>query len=138
MKVKKASINVAPLCDISFTILITLMVTVPVISMTGSLKVMLPPAYTVEEREKEAISITISADQRIEISWPDNPRGTETNWDEYVELLKDVVDDNPGLPVLIRADGYVYHGTVLSVIQVAKTLGVEDIAIATTQKGQQG
>ncbi len=135
MKVKKATINVAPLSDVCYTILITLMVTVPVISMTGSLKVSLPPAYTVEDRREDAISITVTADQRIEISWPGNTRGTERTWDDYIELLKDLVDENPEMPVLIRADEYVYHGLVLQVIQVAKTLGAEDIAIATTQKG---
>ncbi|MCK4329216.1 biopolymer transporter ExbD [candidate division WOR-3 bacterium] len=136
MKVKKARINVTPLSDVAFTILITLMVTIPVISMTGSLKVSLPSAYTVEERNEEAISITITDDHRIEISWPDNPGGTETNWDGYIELLKYAVDNNPSMPVLIRADEYVYHGTVLSVIQVTKILGVDNISIATTQKGK--
>ncbi len=134
MKVKKAAINIAPLSDVCFTILITLMVTVPILAMTGTLKVSLPAAFTVEDRREDAISVAISADHRIEIAWPANHAGTETTWEEYVDFLKDVIEENPNHPVLIRADEFVSHGLVLQVIQVAKTLGADDIAIATTQK----
>ena len=132
MKVHKATINIAPLSDVCFTVLITLMVVVPVMAISGALKISLPNAHTVEMTTRETtIPITITSDNKIAVC------ENETDFENYLDLLKEKIEEDPDKPVVIRADKMVLHGVVLAVLRSAKILGAQNIAIATMQKGKE-
>jgi len=131
MKIHKAVMNMSPLCDVTFTILMTLMVIVPIVAVSGKIKVNLPEAHTVEQREEDNISITIDREGRVAIC------DIDTTLEAAISLLAEKIKSEPDKMVLIRADKYVRHGLVLDFLRAAKVMGAQRVGIATTQRGKE-
>lgn len=125
---KEANIMITPLADVSFTILITLMVLTPVIILSSKLHVNLPEATTVEPPTEQNISITITSDNEISI----NNELVTTK--ELAKILKEAIRKNPNNLVLIRSDKELETGTVMNIIALAKKLGARSISLATIQR----
>jgi len=127
-KTEEANIMITPLADVSFTILITLMVLTPVIMLSSKLHVNLPEATTVEPPTEKNISITITSDNEISI----NNELVTTK--ELAKVLRETIRQNPDNLVLIRSDKELETGTVMNIIALAKKLGARSISIATIQR----
>jgi biopolymer transport protein ExbD len=127
-KAQEANIMITPLADVSFTILITLMVLTPVIMLSSKLHVNLPEATTVEPPTEQNISITITSDNQISI----NNELVTTK--QLAGTLKETIRRNPNNLVLIRSDKDLETGTVMNIIALAKKLGARSISIATIQR----
>ncbi len=127
-KTEEANIMITPLADVSFTILITLMVLTPVIMLSSKLHVNLPEATTVEPSTEQNISITITSDNEISI----NNELVTTK--QLANILKETIRQNPDNLVLIRSDKELETGTVMNIIALAKKLGARSISIATIQR----
>ena len=127
-KAEEANIMITPLADVSFTILITLMVLTPVIILSSKLHVNLPEATTVEPPTEKNISITITSDNEISI----NNELVTTK--ELASVLRKTIKQNPDNLVLIRSDKELETGTVMNIIALAKKLGARSISIATMQR----
>jgi len=127
-KVKEADIMITPLADVSFTILITLMVLTPVIILSSRLHVNLPEAATVEPPTEKNITITITSENEISIN---NELVTR---EELARVLGETIRRNPDDLLLIRTDRELETGTVMSIIALAKGLGARSISIATVQR----
>lgn len=127
-KAEEANIMITPLADVSFTILITLMVLTPVIILSSKLHVNLPEATTVEPPTEQNISITITSDNQISI----NNELVTTK--QLATTLRETIRRNPNNLVLIRSDKDLETGTVMDIIALAKKLGARSISIATIQR----
>lgn len=127
-KTEEANIMITPLADVSFTILITLMVLTPVIMLSSRLHVNLPEATTVEPPTEQNISITITSDNQISI----NNELVTTK--QLATTLKETIRRNPTNLVLIRSDKDLETGIVMDIIALAKKLGARSISIATIQR----
>ena len=125
---KSAEIMITPLADVSFTILITLMVLTPVIILSSKLHVNLPEATTVEPPTEKNITITITSENEISIN---NELVTTT---QLAKVLKSAIRRNPDNLVLIRSDKELETGMVMNIIALAKKLGARSISIATIQR----
>ncbi len=131
MKTHKATMNVSPLCDVCFTVLVTLMVTVPIMAISGKFKVDLPAAHTKEMRDEGALNVSIKPEGDsllVAIGDKDAP------FEEALEILAEEIKNDPGRMILIRADKFILHGMVLDLLRFAKLKGAERIAIATVGK----
>jgi biopolymer transport protein ExbD len=149
MKKHKVVINISPLCDVCFTVLMTLMVTVPIMAISGKYKPKLPSAHTIEqERTEGSLCVTvvphtdeITGKQGLAIAIGERDCGVftgeegDTVLDVALRLLKEKIQENKERPVLIRADRMVRHGLVLDLLRTAKVYGGEHISIATMQRG---
>jgi biopolymer transport protein ExbD len=127
-KSEEADIMITPLADVSFTILITLMVLTPVIILSSRLHVNLPKATTIEPPTEQNISITITSDNQISV----NNELVTTK--QLATTLKEAIRRNPNNLVLIRSDKDLETGTVMNIIALAKKLGARSISIATIQR----
>ncbi len=127
-EVKKADIMITPLADVSFTILITLMVLTPVIILSSRLHVNLPEAATVEPPTERNITITVTSENEISVN---NELVTR---EELAEVLSKTIRRNSEDLLLIRTDRELETGTVMNIIALAKKLGAGSISIATVQK----
>jgi len=124
---KSAEIMITPLADVSFTILITLMVLTPVIMLSSKLHVNLPTATTVEPPTEKNITITITSENEISVN---NELVTTA---QLANVLKSTIRRNPRHLVLIRTDKELETGTVMNMIALVKKLGAKSISIATIQ-----
>lgn len=126
--VKEADIMITPLADVSFTILITLMVLTPVIILSSRLHVNLPEATTVEPPTERNITITITSEHEISIN------NELVTLEQLAKVLKETIKRNPNDLLLIRTDKELETGMVMNVIALAKKLGARSISIATVQR----
>ena len=125
---KSAEIMITPLADVSFTILITLMVLTPVIILSSRLHVNLPEATTVEPPTERNITITITSEHEISIN------NELVTTEQLAKVLQKTIRNNPDDLILIRTDKELETGMVMNVIALAKKLGARSISIATVQR----
>jgi biopolymer transport protein ExbD len=125
---KSAEIMITPLADVSFTILITLMVLTPVIILSSRLHVNLPEATTVEPPTEKNITITITSEHEISIN------NEFVTTEQLAKVLQKTIRNNPDDLILIRTDKELETGMVMNVIALAKKLGARSISIATVQR----
>ncbi len=127
-KIKEADIMITPLADVSFTILMTLMVLTPILILSSRLHVNLPEAITVEPPTEKNITITITPEYELSVN------DELLSRDELAGVLSKMIRENPDYLILIRSDRNVETGMVMNIIAIVKKLGAKNISIATVQR----
>lgn len=115
-------IDIAPLIDIVFQLLIFFMLTSSFISPSG-IKVNLPRAVSGENAERENLNIVITAENIVYLN-----EKIVTMAELKAQLKKDKTK-----PVLLRADRRASLGRVVEIWDTARDLGISNINIATIQ-----
>ena len=125
-----AKINVTPIIDVALVLVIILLITAPILSITG-MKLDLPQAATRGLEEYERLSITLAADGKMAIDEKEVPR------EELGAKLRSSLDAQGGREtlVIVRADEGTPYGVIRGVLAEARSAGAERLAIATRQGG---
>lgn len=122
-----SDINVTPLVDVVLVLLIVFMVTTPMI-MKPSINVNLPKAGSSDQSAPGELNITISKDGQIFAN------GKQVNEDALKAEATTLLASKPDLQAMISADKDTSHGTVITVIDLIKTVGVKKFAINIEKK----
>jgi biopolymer transport protein ExbD len=124
-KKKKEGVNVdiAPLMDMVFILLIFFIVTSTFTRETG-VEVDKPKAQSASELNKKSIMIAITREGMIHV----NERQVELNG--LQDVLKQMLLRNPVREVVIIADKNSYTGKMVEVMDVCNKAGVEKISVA--------
>jgi biopolymer transport protein ExbD len=124
---RRVALDMTPLIDVVLMLVIFFMLTTTFVLAPG-IKVDLPKGRSVQRvREGDAI-IIIAKD------------GTVYYQDERVALdalqtaLRQAQQERPGLRLVVKADKSVQHGRVVEVMDMAKGVGIERLAIATAPR----
>jgi biopolymer transport protein ExbD len=126
--IKKARIEIIPMIDTIFFLLVFFMISTLSMSRYSGLPVNLPKAATGQQPPSESAAVTIGADGNITIDkQPVGPDG-------IVNILRARLEKNPELLVLINADERAEHGLVVEVMDQARQAGVAKMAIAVKPK----
>jgi biopolymer transport protein ExbD len=126
--VKKARIEIIPMIDTIFFLLVFFMISTLSMAHYEGLPVNLPKAASGRQPPSESAAVTIGPDGRIAIDKRDTPR------DRIGAVLKSRLNENPELLVLINADERVEHGLVVEVMDAAREAGAAKMAIAVKPK----
>ncbi|MBI4707876.1 MAG: biopolymer transporter ExbD [Candidatus Omnitrophica bacterium] len=118
-------IDIAPLIDIVFQLLIFFMLTSSFIIQPG-IKVNLPKAVTSEVVKYENIEILVSSENVTYLN------GKVVNTQELKSFLKQAAKKSQS--VLIKADKRASLGRVVDIWDLARDLGITQINIATNQE----
>jgi len=125
---EEQEINITPMLDVVFIMLIFFIVTASFVKEAG-IDVNKPEAATAVAKEKANILIAIDANGEI---WIDrrivDPRAVRAN----IERLH---AENPQGTVVIQADDDSRTGILVQVMDAARLAGVYDVAIAATPTG---
>jgi len=125
---EEQEINITPMLDVVFIMLIFFIVTASFVKESG-IDVNKPEAQTSEAKEKANILIAIDAAGEI---WIDrrqiDPRAVRAN----IERLH---AENPQGTVVIQADEDARTGVLVQVMDAARLAGVYDVAIAAPRAG---
>ncbi len=128
-----ADINITPLTDIFLVLLIIFMVTTTAITEAGAdkggFKVTLPKGGKGDSVAARDLSIAILSDGRVVIG------GKVVEEEELRSMLTASAERNPDTLVLVQADEGVTHGRVVAVMDLARRLGLQRLAIATRGEG---
>jgi len=122
---KKAfsDINITPLVDVMLVLLVIFMVTTPM--LVKGIKVNLPKTKSgVTKIEKKDIIISIDKEGRYYLD----------KVPIKLDALKDYLKAHKGRTVIIKADSMVNYGTVVSLIDTVKSVGISRVGLATRPK----
>jgi len=122
---EESDINLTPMLDVVFIMLIFFIVTASFIKEAG-IDVNRPDSFTAERQEDAAILIAISEADEIWIDRkPVEPRAVR----DAIERLH---LENPKGSIVIQADEESNHETLVVVLDAAKAVGVGNVAIASS------
>lgn len=119
-------INITPLIDIVFILLIFFAVTTSFVAPT-SIKMDLPKAKGEAVEDKKNIRVAVDSAGALYID------GESIKDDELESRLKTLKDIHPEATVIIEADEKAMHGKVVFVIDKAKSADYAKFAIATKE-----
>lgn len=121
----KADLNLTPMIDIVFLLVIFFMVSTTFITARSGIKVDLPHSRARKLNPSENLMITIPSDGELEFN------GQKITMEELERRLKET---HPRKMVIIEADKKVTHGRVVEIMDLVKECGNYKLAIATQPK----
>ena len=124
-EIRKGQLDIAPLIDVVFLLLIFFMLTSNFVFQPG-IKVSLPKAITSEVLSGENIVVTVSGQDLLFLN--DMPIAIN----ELVVQLKQAAQENKSL--MLKADTNASLGRVVEIWDLCREIGIPQINIATTQK----
>ena len=122
--IEEGQLDLAPLIDVVFLLLIFFMLTSSFIFQPG-IRVNLPKALTSEVLHRDVLVVTVSKDNKVYI----NERPIEG--EELVSRVTMAAND--GQPILIKADKDASLGEIIKIWDICRQVDVKQINIATTQ-----
>ncbi|GIX21660.1 MAG: biopolymer transporter ExbD [Gammaproteobacteria bacterium] len=127
MQEEEATINMTPMLDVVFIMLIFFIVTSSFIKEAG-IEVQKPEAQTAVKKERTSLLIAISRDNQI---WIDRRQVDRASLKPIVEQL---YAENPKGAVVIQADRESNAETVMAVVEAVRDAGVQEVAVAAEEE----
>jgi biopolymer transport protein ExbD len=124
VKIEKGHIDLTPLVNVFFLLLIFFMFTSSFIFQPG-IKVDLPKAVTSEIMQGETATVIITKDDKIYLD------DREITVEELNSKLDMIAKQKTGL--LVKADSRASHGRIVEVWDMCRNQGVSQVNIATSQ-----
>jgi biopolymer transport protein TolR len=121
-----AAINMTNLIDVCMVLLITFMITAPM--MRSGVDVALPKAESTKPQIEEGLTITLTAGGKIIVS------NQTVSQSAFPKVVKGILAGNPDKPVYLKADKTVPYGLVVEVIGQLKELKVTNLGLVTEPK----
>ena len=121
-----ADINISPLIDMVFILLIFFIVTTVFVEETG-VDVTKPQAASAVQLEKNSILIAIQSNGSVVYG------GRDIGVSGVRAIVTRLIADNPRMPVIIQADEAVPTRLLVRVLDEAKLAGAASVNIATEQ-----
>jgi biopolymer transport protein ExbD len=119
-----ADINLTPMLDVVFIMLIFFIVTATFIKQAG-ITVLRPDALTAEQKPTVAMLIAISPSGDI---WIDKKRVDPTTVRAHIEKLH---AENPKGGLVVQADKQSTNEKLMVVLNAARAAGLQEVAIST-------
>ncbi len=126
---RRVALEMTPLIDVVLMLVIFFMLTTAFVLSPG-IEVDLPRGHTSQEpRERDAI-ITMTKEGGLYF------QDAQVSLETLRAVLQRAYNQQPELRVVIKADALVPHGRVVTVMDIAKYLGIERLAVATAPPEQ--
>ena len=122
--IKKTRIEIIPMIDTIFFLLVFFMVSTLSMAQYRGMPVNLPKAGSGQQAPAESAAITITKEGQIFL----DKQPVEKQ--SLSELLREQIVNNPDLLVVINADDGAAHGAVVDFMDTARSANVAKLAIA--------
>ncbi len=125
-----AKINVTPVIDVAMVLVITLLITAPMIARSD-IEIDLPQAQTRSVEDEVRVSVTLGKDGQVAVEDHIVPAGNLAA--AIQERLRQAGNEN--VLVVVRADAGMSYRAVRETIQEVRSAGARRIAFATRLRG---
>ena len=124
------TLNMAPMIDIVFLLLIFFMVSTTFVDREKQMSIELPLAQSGEtpEREPEEVVINVGRDGRVFLGLAEVPQ------DALLASLTRTAGENPETPVTIRGHKEALHEHVVAVMDTCRRAGLQNLGIMTDER----
>ena len=119
-----SEINMTPLIDLTFLLLITFIITFPLIEQ--GIPVRLPKGKASELDQANTFTITLN--DKAEIFFDEVPTGEEA----LAAELKAKAAENPDVTILVRADEEIAYGKVVAILRLMHDANISRMALVTS------
>ena len=120
----KARIEIIPMIDVIFFLLVFFMISTLSMTINRGLPVNLPTAATSQKDVRDNVSLTVMQDGKIFLN------KEPVTLQDMGSRVKAALAADPRLAVVINADGQVLHSTVVDILDELRQAGVSGLAIA--------
>jgi biopolymer transport protein ExbD len=127
-----ASIDIAPMIDIIFSILAFFIISSLFLSRSEGLPVNLPKASTSQQQTTEQIAVTIDSEGKVAL----NRESLAVQ--QLEQEVRKLIPQNDSRIVILNADEAVNHGTVVEVMDQIRRVEGAKLAIATKKPDSPG
>ena len=122
-EMEKSEVNLTPMLDVVFIMLIFFIVTASFVKESG-IDITRPPASTAERKERGNIMVAITEDDQI---WIDRRQVDQRALRANIERLH---AENPQGSVIIQADVNSKNGLLVMVMDAARAANVPNVSLA--------
>ena len=122
---KKARIEIIPMIDTMFFLLVFFMIATLSMTLQRGLSVTLPTAESATEKIPEQVSITVTKDGLVHFN--KEPLGLQ----ELEHRLQNFSQIETPPAITLNADEQVSHGRVISIMDLIRKAGISSVSIAT-------
>ena len=120
-----SEINVTPFVDVMLVLLIIFMVAAPLLTVGVPVELPRSAASALPTDQEEPLTVTITADGRVQIQTTDTPRDT------LVPKLRAIAAERESDRVFLRADGAIPYASVMEVMGALNAGGFSDVGLVT-------
>jgi len=130
-ELKQVEVNLTPLIDVVFLLLIFFMVSTT-FDKQAQIEIKLPEAESSEivDKDPKIIAVGVNSEGKYYVN---NEELLKSDADTLKRMLIKVARNKRDLPVVISADGKAPHQSVVTVLDVASQLGLTQMTFATRQ-----
>ena len=128
--VKKARIEIIPMIDVIFFLLVFFMISSLAMTRMNSMPVALPQTSTAPEALKQEIILTIQANGTLYVN------KAQATLESLGSLLAYEMKDNVQGVVIVNADKKSSYGLIVQAMDEARKIGVRKFALATEAVGE--
>lgn len=121
---KKARIEIIPMIDTIFFLLVFFMISTLSMARFTGVQVNLPKAASGSQPPIETVVISLTKEEQLFLN------KTQVSRDSLLQSLRAELEKNPELLVVINADDGVQHGRVVEIMDDARQTGVSKLSIA--------
>jgi len=126
-QIEKEALNLTPLVDVIFLLLIFFMLSSSFMLQPG-IKINMPIAKKSSPFKEENMIVTLTQENQVFFN------DERTTFEGLKRRMRRAVTKNPNGTLIIKADKNSRHGNVVRVMSLAKQTGIASIAIATKPK----
>lgn len=123
--IPEVSINIAPLVDVVFLLVIFFAVSTTFLDDTTALELELPSSTSTTQRELQAITVLLTADGIVKLG------DRELGRDELASQLREMLERAEEKIVVLKADTNATHGEVIHIIDLIRAAGAKSLTLAT-------
>ena len=120
-----SDINITPLLDLAFVLLIIFMITTPLLDQGIALSLPQGGSPDVSLKPEQIRVVEVSAEGKYYLNQ------TEVNLASLSSTMAGAFRADPNIVVYLRADKTVEYGRVMAVLDLLKKLGIPDISMRT-------
>ena len=123
------SLNLAPMIDVVFLLLIFFMVATTFATIEERIDLELPQAESgaVPDEPPEELVLDVTEDGRVFVD------GAAVDDDALTELLERTARRDPDTPVTVRGDRALDYGRIVRVLDLARLAGLENAGLSTRE-----
>lgn len=131
--IRRSAVPLAPMLDVMFLLLIFFVVTANFRAEEHQIDINLPAAESGEpmSTQRSEVIVNVRADDTILVG------AAEYSPEQLRAVLRQLIADYPDERVIVRGDSEARHGRIMTVVDLARAVGVRHIDVATVKRADE-